>query len=361
MPDSAASTFTRPLLEWYRIHKRALPWRETTDAYRIWVSEIMLQQTRVDQATPYYHRFLDAFPDVYALAHAEQHKVLMLWEGLGYYSRARNMHASARIIVNEFNGVFPDDWHQMRSLKGIGDYTAAAILSIAYNKPYAVVDGNVLRVITRYLGDENDIRLASVKTRIQTIVSSWIPHETPADFNQAVMELGATVCVPVNPKCGECPVQNSCISYNTVKTDVIPYKSTAKKIPHHTIVVGIIYNQNGRMLIAKRPEKAMLGGLWEFPGGKKEAGETLETALQREITEELGITISNITLFHTLRHSYSHFKITMHAFTCTLFEGEPEPKSSTELKWVNLNELMDYPFPKANRALTKALIAGSSE
>lgn len=350
-----SSEFTNPLLQWYHQNKRPLPWRLSGDPYKIWVSEIMLQQTRVDQAIPYFLRFIEAFPTVERLASADQHDVLMLWEGLGYYSRARNLHHAAKRIVTEFDGRIPDNWNDVLSLKGIGDYTAAAILSIAYNKKYAVVDGNVIRVATRYLGIVSDIRLTSVKKQVQQFVDEQIPVESPSDFNQALMELGSLVCTPNNPKCDACPVQLTCIGFQTARTDVIPYKSPARKVPHYTIVVGVIENQNRDILIAKRPENAMLGGLWEFPGGKVGKSESEIETLHREIFEELNIKVDEVERFFEVKHAYSHFKITLVAYKCRLIDGIPEPVASSETKWVKKNELMQYPFPKANRKLTLAL------
>jgi A/G-specific adenine glycosylase len=352
------SDFSYPLIQWYNQIKRPLPWRLNSDPYKIWISEIMLQQTRVDQVTPYFLRFIETFPSVERLASANQHDVLMLWEGLGYYSRARNMHDSAKRIVSEFDGKIPDNWDDVISLKGIGNYTAAAVLSIAYNQKYAVVDGNVIRLITRYLGIQDDVRLATVKNQVQEFVNEQIPVESPSEFNQAMMELGSLVCIPKKPKCDECPVQLTCNGYQTARTSTIPYKSPAKKVPHYNIVVGVIENQNGDILIAKRPDDAMLGGLWEFPGGKVKDEESEIETLHREIFEELSIRVDKEERFFEVNHAYSHFKITLVAYKCRLSEGVPEPVASSEIKWVSIDELMKHPFPKANRKLTLALQCG---
>jgi A/G-specific adenine glycosylase len=345
------------LLDWYGQHKRQLPWRETDDPYRIWVSEIMLQQTRVDTVIPYYQRFIKAFPDVYQLAEADRQTLLKLWEGLGYYSRARNLQDAARTVVKEFNGDIPSSFNDIISLKGIGPYTAAAILSIAFAKPYAVVDGNVIRVLTRYCGIQDDIRSQSTKNQIQEIADKFLNKTKPGDFNQAIMELGATVCTPNKPMCGNCPLSSGCIANVTASTDMIPYKTPAKKIPHHHIGVGIIRNHDNRLLIALRPEDGMLGGLWEFPGGKKEKGESIDHTIKRELKEELGVNVMVLDKFMDLKHTYSHFKITLHAYWCRL---EPEnqtpiPKSSQEIRWVQPSRLNEYPFPKANKVLTEQL------
>ncbi len=349
-------TFSEQLLSWYDQNKRDLPWRNCEDPYKVWISEIMLQQTRVDQATPYFHRFIERFPTVHDLAAADQQDVLKVWEGLGYYSRARNLHHAAKTVVSEFNGQLPDTWDEITSLKGIGPYTASAILSIAFDKSYAVVDGNVIRVLTRYFGIEDDIRSTTTKNKIQELADDLIDHDRPGDFNQALMELGATVCVPSNPDCKECAVNANCVAYKSVKTDEIPYKSPAKKKPHHQIGVGIIKNEQDEVLIALRPDDAMLGGLWEFPGGKQKKNENIEETVVRELTEELGIAVEIDKPLMKLDHAYSHFKITMHAYMCKLTSGTPEPKSSQQIKWIGIDELEDYPFPKANRRLTEKLM-----
>ena len=347
--------FSEDLLQWYYREKRDLPWRRTDDPYNIWISEIMLQQTRVDTVIPYYHRFLEAFPTVYDLANAEQQQVLKLWEGLGYYSRARNLHQAAKTVVNEFDGEIPASQKKITTLKGIGPYTAAAILSIAYQKPYAVVDGNVIRVLTRYFGIKEDIRSAAVKNQVQELADGLIPEKQPGDFNQSVMELGATICKPQNPECERCPVSSNCIAFNSAQTDSIPYKSPAKKVPHHHIGVGLIVNDNGELLIALRPNNVMLGGLWEFPGGKKEKSESIKNTVARELREEIGVDVEVFNKFQDLKHAYSHFKITLHAYWCKIIDGDPTPNSSIELKWVTLEEINEYPFPKANKTLIEEL------
>ncbi len=351
MSSTEDSLFSKNLIDWYRQNKRDLPWRNTNDPYAIWISEIMLQQTRVDTVIPYYHRFLEAFPTVHDLAKADQQQVLKLWEGLGYYSRGRNLHYAARHVVEHFDGTIPDTHEEISSLKGIGPYTSAAILSIAYQKKYAVVDGNVIRVVARYFGIEDDIRSTRTKNEVQEIVDGLIPADSPGDFNQAMMELGATVCTPKQPGCDSCPLSVHCMAYNSAKTEVIPYKSKAKKVPHHQIGGGIIVNEAGELLIALRPEESMLGGLWEFPGGKKKTGEGLQQTVARELKEELEVEVQVYDKFMGLKHAYSHFKITLHAYWCKIVDGTPKPKSSQEIRWVSLEEISSYPFPKANTTL----------
>lgn len=352
--------FRSQLLSWYDQNKRDLPWRDCGDPYKVWISEIMLQQTRVDQATPYFHRFIERFPTVQDLASADQQEVLKVWEGLGYYSRARNLHEASKLVVEKFDGNLPHTKEEILKLKGVGPYTAAAVLSIAHSRPHAVVDGNVTRVLCRYFGIEQDIRSTKTKNTIQEAADDLIDKERPGDFNQALMELGATVCTPSNPDCEDCPLSTDCTAYATLKTDTIPYKSPAKKRPHHHIGVGII-KEDSKVLIALRPEDAMLGGLWEFPGGKQKDGEHIEKTVTRELKEELGVDVSVTKPFMKFDHAYSHFKITLHAYICELLDGEPKPKTSQQIKWVNVKELEDYPFPKANRKLTEKLMSTSSQ
>jgi A/G-specific adenine glycosylase len=348
--------FAEPLVEWYQHHKRDLPWRKTSDPYKIWISEIMLQQTRVDTVIPYYHRFLEAFPTIFDLAGADQQQVLKLWEGLGYYSRGRNLHHATKQVVEQFDGKVPSTYKEIISLKGVGPYTASAILSIAYQKKYAVVDGNVIRVVARYNSITSDIRKTGTKNTVQEFMDEAITESNPADFNQAVMELGATVCTPSNPDCASCPLQTDCRAWNSAQTETIPYKSPAKKVPHHQIAVGIIVNENNEVLIALRPQDSMLGGLWEFPGGKQEKNETLEETLVRELREELNVETVIFEKYKELKHAYSHFKITMHAFWCKIKHGKPEPKSSDKLEWAHLSRIQEFPFPKANKSIINDLL-----
>lgn len=351
---------TPDLLRWYDVAKRDLPWRLTIDAYRIWVSEVMCQQTRVETVIPYYERWMTAFPDVKTLADADRHAVMSLWEGLGYYARVRNLHDAAKEVMDRHNGRIPSDPEAFRALKGVGPYTAAAVMSIAFGHPMAVLDGNVMRVVARVRDIRDDIRRPSTRDNLQRIIQDWLDPDRPGDFNQAVMELGARICTPRKPDCRVCPFSESCLALRNGSTDSVPYKSPAAKMPHHRIVVAILSDPAGHVLITKRPENVMLGGLWEFPGGKVEPGESDEAALSREIREELGVDIGGLTAFHTLRHAYSHFKITLAAYLGTITDGEPQPVSAADMKWVATSDLARYPFPKANRDLTWKLAHGSA-
>lgn len=341
-------TFRRRLLAWFSANARPMPWRRTKDPYAIWVSEIILQQTRVEQGTPYYQRFVAAFPDVAALAGASQDQVLKLWEGLGYYSRARNLHACAKKVAGECAGIFPKRAEELRTLPGIGPYTAAAIASIAFNEPVPVLDGNVVRVLTRVYDIDADVAAQTTKRELEQHATALLSKRRPGDFNQALMELGAIVCTPRNPRCPECPIRAYCAARQKGMQEQRPKKKTKKAIPHHEIVVGVL-NRKGRVLIGQRPPEGLLGGLWEFPGGKVEPGETHAQALQREFLEETGLSIRVGGLVATVRHAYSHFRITLHAYRCSAASGNPQPHFHTALKWANSAELEGYAFPTANR------------
>lgn len=311
----------------------------------------MLQQTRVDQVLPYFDVFTKRFPTLRDFAKANQDEILLLWEGLGYYSRARNLHKTTQFIVEQFDGEIPSTYEELISIKGIGPYTAAAVSSQVFNKPHAVVDGNVIRVISRLFGIQDDVTKAKTKQQILEFAQILLDENQPGFFNEALMELGATICTPKKPKCLECPLLAYCVAAQTVQSDSIPYKPTKKKVPHYHIGVGVVFNQFDEVLIAKRPDEAMLGGLWEFPGGKQESKETIEETIHREFEEEIGISIRLEKPFPLIKHAYSHFKISLHAFKAFYIKGEAKAKASSEIKWISVRDLDKYAFPKANRNL----------
>lgn len=346
--------FRQDLLQWYDENKRSMPWRETDDPYRIWVAEIMLQQTRVDTVREYYLRFLEAFPTVEALAAADRDAVLKLWEGLGFYARARHMHEAAQHVVEEHDGKVPATKEAIQDLKGVGPYTAAAVLSIAYQKPHAVLDGNVIRVLSRVFAVDEDATTSSTKRHLRRLANELLPSERPGDFNQALMELGALVCTPRTPTCNRCPVQEACRAYAAGTQSDYPVTPESTPVPHHDIAVGLV-EKDDHLLIQRRPDDGLLGGLWEFPGGKQEEGESLETACRREVREELGIDVSVDEPFYTLSHAYSHFKITLHAFRCHIADGTPAAQEDQPFRWVTVEELDEYAFPRANRRLIEEL------
>jgi A/G-specific adenine glycosylase len=355
--DDEKAHFREDLLDWYDDHKRQMPWRETDDPYAIWVSEIMLQQTRVDTVRAYYRRFLEAFPTVEDLAAADRDEVLKLWEGLGYYSRARYLHEAAAQVVEEHDGQVPETMDAIRDLKGIGPYTAAAVLSIAYQKPHAVLDGNVARLLTRIYAVDDDSTSSTTKRHLRRLANELLNRERPADFNQAMMELGSTVCTPTSPDCDACPVSTVCRAHAEGDEERYPITPDAKPVPHYDIAVALIFDDDGRLLIQRRPDEGQLAGLWEFPGGKYEedADDSMEAACRREIREELGVDIDIEEPFYTLKHAYTHFKITLHAFRCRITDGAPTAREDQPMTWVTLDELDDYAFPRANGKLIEEL------
>ena len=353
--DRCRQVFRGALTSWYDVERRRLPWRETDDPYRIWLSEVMLQQTRVDQAEPYYHRFVERFPTVHDLASAPLDDVLLCWEGLGYYSRARNLHQAAQMVVDDFGGRVPATEEAIRSLPGVGPYTSAAVLSIAYDRPHAVLDGNVIRVLSRVFAVEADVKRSATRRVLQRAADALIDPAAPGDFNQAMMELGATVCTPRSPRCGDCPVAGACEARKLRMQEAFPVSAVRAEVPHRDVVVALLFDEAGRVLIQRRPEDAMLGGLWEFPGGKREDGESLEAACVRELQEELGIRVCVEDYLHRLSHAYSHFRITLHAFRCRILEGTPTSMSGEPVAFVEVAALKEYAFPRANRRLIEEL------
>lgn len=353
--------FQSDLVDWYDEHKRSMPWRETDDPYRIWVAEIMLQQTRVDTVRDYYPRFLDAFPTVEALAEADRDEVLKHWEGLGFYARARHLHEAAQYVVAEHGGSVPDTMESIKELKGVGPYTAAAILSIAYQKSHAVLDGNVTRVLARIFSIEEDATKTTAQRHLRRLANELIDPERPGDFNQAVMELGAVTCTPNTPHCERCPLQGVCSARDAGTEEKYPITPDSQPVPHHDIAVGLVFDDDNRLLVQRRPDEGLLGGLWEFPGGKQEDGESMEAACQREVKEELGVEVSIEEPFYTLSHAYSHFEITLHAFRCRIIDGEPVGRENQPFQWVSIDELDDIAFPRANRRLIEELNRRRSE
>ena len=339
----------KKLLGWYGKNKRDLPWRGTKDIYAIWVSEVMLQQTQVTTVIPYYLRFLERFPTVKHVAQASEQEVLKFWEGLGYYSRGRNLHRAAQKVMTEYNGKIPEEPEEFRTLPGVGPYVAAAVLSIARDIPLPAVDGNVMRVYTRFRGIGDDIRKTTTRDRIFKELQEIIPADAAGDFNQAFMELGAIVCLPKTAKCTACPLIENCTAYIDRAVDRYPFKSPLKEVPEYNVSIGIII-EGDRFYIQKRPSEGHLGGLWEFPGGKAKEEETPEEVILRESKEELGTDIKIMKKLALVHHGYTHFKIHMSVFICAI-AGDDEnvqPPEGIPFQWITVNQLEDYPFPKAN-------------
>lgn len=351
MSESGSDFPNSALLSWYGRVKRDLPWRGTTDPYAIWISEVILQQTRVDQGMPYYHRFMDAFPTVQALASASEHHVLKLWEGLGYYSRARNLHAAAKQVVSEHGGVFPRNHEGLLALRGVGPYTAAAIGSIAFGLPVACVDGNVIRVISRYHGISDPVDSPAVVREIGARAQEALDRSRPGDHNQAMMELGATVCVPRAPLCGECPLREGCVARAEGLWEHIPFKARRTKVRDryfHYLAIT-----DGRQtLVERRPAGDIWQGLYQFPVVESDGPLAPDEALQRSGLAQGAVIVRS---FGPLRHVLSHQRIHASLSVCRMellpdFDAEP----------MNLGALHRLAFPRLlHHFLSKELFADS--
>ena len=342
------------LLEWYRTNRRSFPWREDPQPYAVWVAEIMAQQTRLETMLPYYQHWMERFPTVGELAAAGQQEVLAVWEGMGYYNRARNLHKAARVVVDEYRGKLPETAAELKRLPGIGRYTAGAIASIAFGADEAVVDGNVKRVLGRLFAFPEAVNTPAGEKRVWAAAQELLPAGRAGDFNQALMDLGAMVCLPRQPRCKACPLLEACRAYRTGQQEDFPVKHKRAKIPHHTVTAAVL-RRDGQVLIAQRSQDTLLGGMWEFPGGKQEAGESLKSCLKREIKEELGVKIEVGEQIDVYRHAYTHFKVTLHAFESRLLDGELRLNDHQAVEWVNLEALDDYPMGKIDRQISQRL------
>jgi A/G-specific adenine glycosylase len=336
------------LLPWFAGNKRSMPWRSNRTPYRVWISELMLQQTRVDQATPYFHRFMKRFPSLKSLAAATQEEVLKQWEGLGYYSRARNLHKAAQIIATEHSGRFPKTAEEIIELPGIGSYTAAAIGSLAFNLDLAVLDGNVIRVLSRLIAYTRDTRTSTAKKELQQYADELLVEGDAGNFNEAMMELGATVCSPKNPNCGACPLSRVCLGFESGRPADYPVKAPKKKVPHIVVGAAVVTNAKGQVLVAQRRVEDMLGGLWEFPGGKQEPGETIQQCIARELKEELGINTQIGDFLVTVKHAYSHFTMDMHTYFAKIVSGRPRPIHCQDFQWMKIADLRRLPYSTAD-------------
>jgi len=343
------------LLTWFGRYARELPWRDNPTPYQVWVSEVMLQQTQVETVRSYYRPFLDRFPTVKALAAAPQEDVLKLWEGLGYYSRARSLHKAAQVIVETHHGELPIDVTALRHLPGIGPYTAGAIASIAFGIPAPAVDGNVRRVMARMLAMPTPSQAV-----LTDAVGLWMPDDAAGPFTEALMELGATICSPRSPRCLLCPWQTLCRARELGQQETYPAPKPRKAIPHYDVAAAVTLrnmpNKAGaEVLVAQRRQDDMLGGLWEFPGGKREAAESVPEALHRELREEMGIEIEVGETLTTIKHAYTHFRITLYAFICALRHGEPRCIECQDFKWASLAEVQALPMAVTDRKIAEAL------
>lgn len=356
------------LLTWYRQQSRTLPWRGHPDPYAVWVSEIMLQQTRVEAVIPYFERWMHQFPTVKVLADASEQEVLAAWEGLGYYSRARNLHKSARIVVERYGGNLPRDLKLLRELPGIGRYTVGAIASIAFNMDQPTLDGNLRRVFSRLFDVSEPADSAEGEKTLWKHAAEHLPEGMAGDYNQALMDLGATICLPKNPRCLLCPLMDICQARENGTHEQRPVLKPKLKLPHFTHTAGVILKPNGHeaslsrplvgiaeispdklVLIVKRPSKGLLGGLWEFPNGRVNGDPAEE--LQSVLLTEYGFEVRTGEALTTVQHAYTHFRITVHAFYCELLSIS----EGGDIKWVKLQEMDSYPMGKVDRQIARVL------
>ena len=360
------------LLEWFSDNGRHwIPWKLKSDGsipkagekispYGIWIAEVMLQQTQLKVVIPYWKRWMKNFPSLYDLAVADLENILLLWQGLGYYSRARRIHQSSKILIeyvgkNQFQDPYfwPVGLDQWTNLPGIGRSTAGSIISSAFDLPTPILDGNVKRIFSRLLASEKTYR--KDEKRFWEFSSQLISTFSPRDFNQALMDLGATICTPQKPICTSCPLQNFCVAHIKYDPQNFPKKEMSKINPFLEIGLGIIFNQNGELLIDQRLESSSMGGMWEFPGGKKKPDESIEETIEREIEEELGIVVKSGVKLLSFEHAYSHKKIHFTVHLCEWKSGAPKPLTCQKLLWVSPEKLFKFPFPAANQKIISEL------
>jgi len=349
------SDFAQKLLNWYAKNRRDLPWRRTKDPYHILVSEIMLQQTQVERVKEYYLRWVEEFPDITTLATAHEEKVLSQWEGLGYYARAKNLH-KACIQLNDEQREIPDSLEGLTALPGIGPYTAAAVLSIAFNKDEPLVDANVERLFARLYNVEHPVKSREAQNIFWEKAHDLLPSGQAGDFNQALMELGALVCLKKNPLCTTCPVSAGCKAYELNLVDQRPVLAPRKKTIQITMACGILKKDN-MFFIQKRQKNDVWADLWEFPGGRLKEGEKPEDAVVREIKEETELDVHKVRPIKTVQHSYMNYRVTLHGFFCDQKKKEQQPvlHAAQECRWVSREELDNFAFPAGHRKLIKLL------
>ncbi|WP_377891545.1 A/G-specific adenine glycosylase [Alkalihalobacillus sp. R86527] len=346
--------FQKDLINWFKDEQRILPWRENKDPYRVWVSEIMLQQTRVDTVIPYFNNFVEKYPTIDALADAPQEEVLKAWEGLGYYSRARNLQSAVKDVAENYGGVVPDQPREIAKLKGVGPYTAGAILSIAYGVPEPAVDGNVMRVLSRVLGIWEDIAKPSTRKIFEELIREIISTNDPSSFNQGLMELGAIICTPKSPSCLLCPVQSHCRAFQEGSQEELPIKSKKKAPRPVPIAVAVLQDEQGRYLIRKRPEEGLLAGLWEFVNLELTDGGLKEHQLTEYVSREYGVKASIKDEISTFTHVFSHIK-----WYLTVYKGTVDGMKETEtVRFVKESELEQFAFPVAHQKIVKEVKKG---
>lgn len=345
--------FASALLHWYDERDTPMPWRGSHDPYRIWLSEVMLQQTRIATVKDYYIRFLTLFPTLEALAQASLDEVLKAWEGLGYYSRARNLHRLAQVVVNEFGGAFPTAPEALQQLPGIGRYTAAAIASIAFGARAAVLDGNVIRVLTRLLDLPDEIGSPRVEQQLWNLADALLPTERCGDYNQALMDLGRRLCVPRRPLCESCPVRSFCVAYANGTQHLRPVKKQKAPLPIVRAVAAVLRDAKGRLLLVQRPAEGLLGGLWMLPGGNCEADEAGADCLRRVLQQSLNITVIVGEEMAATTQDFTHFRLHLRAFACEWQSGTLASTNNTT--WATNEALSQYSLGKADRQIIAGL------
>jgi A/G-specific adenine glycosylase len=336
----------KKILRWFKKNGRDLPWRRIQDPYAIWVSEIMLQQTQVGTVIPYYQKFLKSFPTICHLAKADLSKILKAWEGLGYYSRARNLHQTSKIVMNHYGGKIPNNLKDLLSLPGIGRSTAGAVLSFAYNKEEPILDGNVKRVLSRLFAISG--RKGKTGELLWRISETLIPKGSANPFNQALMDLGSLLCTPKDPQCLHCPLRNLCQVYLSGKPESYPPRTIKKTIPHITAVSAMI-QRGGRVLLNRRPPKGLLGGLWEFPNWKIAEKKNLKLRLRNYIKKEMGMDVAVKEIIGTFKQTYSHFKLTLQVFHCHSLDRRGIGK------WIPVKKLHLLPMSRIHRRIAEAI------
>jgi len=345
------------LLRWFKATARPLPWRASYDPYHVWISEIMLQQTQMERGVGYFTRWVERFPDVAAVAEAEEQEIMKLWEGLGYYARARNLHATAKLVHNQYGGEIPCDPEILLSLPGIGPYTAAAISSIAGNVDIPVVDANVSRVLARLYDIEGNIKSGPVKRTIEQKAWELLPAGKARQYNQALMDFGGLICLPRTPRCASCPVAELCRANARGTVQDRPVKATGSEKILIEMATGVVSNR-GRIFIQQRLADDIWGGLWEFPGGSVESGETPDEAVVREYREETGFEVSVCSKITTITHFYTKYKVVLHCYGCRLLSDADRPPALTAAQrfhWVYPDELKGFGFPAGHRKLLEYL------
>ena len=338
---------SKKLLLWYTQQRTTYPWRKETDVYKIWISEIMLQQTQVKTAIPYYNNWMKKFKNISRVANAEIDEILKAWEGLGYYQRAHNIYDTAQTIINNYDGIFPNTYAELIKLKGIGDYTASAIMSIAYHQAYPAIDGNLKRVIARLAGTDN---FKNIILESKSYVLQLMKNNNPGEINQSLMDIGREICKIKKPRCKLCPIKEACVARQKKLISYYTFEKTPVIKPNYNVIVGLIWRRK-KILISKRKKDGLLGGLWELPGGKKKKSENNLECLEREIYEELNIKVKISNKIGTIKHNYSHFGINLTAYNCNYQSGQAKANTSEEIKWISPGQVQQIAFPKATLKL----------